>query len=145
MKIYIVTDGCYSDYGIRAVFTDKALAEKYMAAYSFDEPQIEEFDTDIVEENVKLGRKKYTVEMRKDGNNAKAELSDIEDYPWNNCTDYIYKEDDGLYLEPRLTDFEIEIIRNTVWATDKTHAIKIANERRTRCIAEGRWILTEKK
>lgn len=31
MKIYIITAGSYSDYGIEAVFTDKAKAEYYCA------------------------------------------------------------------------------------------------------------------
>ena len=31
MKIYIVTSGCYSDYGIDAVFLDEKEAEKYIA------------------------------------------------------------------------------------------------------------------
>ena len=29
MKVYVITSGEYSDYGIDAVFTDKALAEEY--------------------------------------------------------------------------------------------------------------------
>ena len=30
MKVYVITSGEYSDYGIDAVFTDKSLAEEYV-------------------------------------------------------------------------------------------------------------------
>lgn len=47
MKVYIVTRGCYSDYSIDKVFTDREKAEKYVAYNSggYDEPMIEEYDT----------------------------------------------------------------------------------------------------
>ena len=47
MKIYIVTDGDYSDYHIEAVFTDKGVAEKYAALHSCN--SVEEWDTDTTE------------------------------------------------------------------------------------------------
>lgn len=47
-KVYIVTRGCYSDYGIECVFSTLEAAEKYCATtYSTgyrDEPRIEEYD-----------------------------------------------------------------------------------------------------
>ena len=30
MKVYVVTSGCYSDYGIDEIFLDKKLAELYI-------------------------------------------------------------------------------------------------------------------
>lgn len=52
MKVYLVTTGSYSDYSIRGVFLDKALAEKLVrylhndAGYSDDQPSIEEHEAD---------------------------------------------------------------------------------------------------
>lgn len=47
MKIYIVTKGDYSDYHIEAVFESKKKAELYVKYHSsWDEPRIEEWDTD---------------------------------------------------------------------------------------------------
>lgn len=43
MKIYIVTDGEYSDYHIEAVFTDKKKAEIYASLHNCD--WVEEFET----------------------------------------------------------------------------------------------------
>ena len=47
MKVYIVTSGSYSDYGIHKVFLDKAKAKHYTKCHDFwgDEPNIEEYDT----------------------------------------------------------------------------------------------------
>ena len=44
MKIYIVTDGYYSDYHIEAVFTDKRQAEIYCGTHQCD--NIEEYEAD---------------------------------------------------------------------------------------------------
>lgn len=48
MKVYIVTQGSYSDYHIEAVFTDEKQAKYYCATHSYDygECEIEEYDTD---------------------------------------------------------------------------------------------------
>lgn len=48
-KIYIITSGDYSEYGIEAVFTDKHEAEKYCAFYNDEvsyEKRIEEYIAD---------------------------------------------------------------------------------------------------
>lgn len=44
MKIYIVTSGEYSGYGIEAVFTDKKQAELYCAVHKYC--RVEEYDAD---------------------------------------------------------------------------------------------------
>lgn len=46
MKVYIVTDGEYSDYHIEAVFTDEKTAYKYAALHKCN--NVEEYDTDSV-------------------------------------------------------------------------------------------------
>ena len=43
MKIYIVTDGCYSDYHIEAVFTDKEKAKLFAALHNCS--NLEEYET----------------------------------------------------------------------------------------------------
>lgn len=49
-KVYIVTTGEYSDYGIEAVFLDRALAERYVEQLrkdiNYDSLQIEEHDVE---------------------------------------------------------------------------------------------------
>jgi len=48
MKVYIVTSGCYSEYRIEKVFTNREKAEKYVLFHSggYDEPKIEEYETE---------------------------------------------------------------------------------------------------
>lgn len=45
-KIYVITKGCYSDYGICAVTTDKAKAEELRLFFSdkYDDANIEEYE-----------------------------------------------------------------------------------------------------
>jgi hypothetical protein len=48
MKVYVITSGSYSDYGIDKVFLDKEKAEKYveLSKDKWDEPRIEIYETD---------------------------------------------------------------------------------------------------
>lgn len=46
MKVYVVTDGCYSDYHIEAVFTDEEQAKLYCAAHESEDISIKEYDTE---------------------------------------------------------------------------------------------------
>ena len=61
MKVYIVTDGAYEDYDIKAVFTDEKQAQTYCAKNEFDnvEPwdiDTENFDANIVPKKLWIGR-----------------------------------------------------------------------------------------
>lgn len=52
MKIYIVTSGTYSDYGIEAVFTTEEKAKEYVDKYGdYDNRRIEVWDTDTTNTN----------------------------------------------------------------------------------------------
>lgn len=49
MKVYVVTEGDYSDYHIEAIFSEKDQAEKYIALHTsrcFTDWQIEEWEVD---------------------------------------------------------------------------------------------------
>lgn len=48
MKVYVITSGSYSDYGIDKVFLDKEKAERYveLSKDKWDEPRIEVYETD---------------------------------------------------------------------------------------------------
>lgn len=49
MTVYIVTDGEYSDYYIRAVFSTLQKAEKYAAIHKLEASHIEPFEMDEIE------------------------------------------------------------------------------------------------
>ena len=118
IKVYIVTEGEYSDYGIIGVFSTKDKAEKFVEEFGGD---IEEYGLDIL--CLMKNKKIYSVKMTKEGV-ATVILEDyccIEDcinkrYGFDNKNMYFY-----------------------CFAKDKPHAIKIANEWRTNLIANNQW------
>ena len=69
MKVYVVTEGCYSGYHIVFVTLDKERADTFVKRYNkteYDDYRVEEYDTD----DIKLfddGRKLYQVWKRDDG------------------------------------------------------------------------------
>ena len=95
MKVYIITEGCYSDYHIEAVFTDKLKAEEYVKIRS--DCEIEKYDT--LDDTYEIGKHKQTsyisVIYKKYLTSNKEEISiqvintndieypDIEEYPYN--------------------------------------------------------------
>ena len=108
MKVYIITSGEYSDYGIDKVFLDKAKAEEYVRLNSrkYDEPTIEEYETS--DETFEIGRyeiKKYLSIQYQDKNyygneefsiqlmqDNTGSCPDLNDYPYyyNSYSFYTY-------------------------------------------------------
>lgn len=116
-SVFLLTTGSYSDYKVVGVFStlEKAEAAKLLWSYAND---IDEMDLDE-EYDCPPGMVGWWVRMHRDGDVNVAERSD----PW---------EDDNIRELPGRWCIYY------VWATDRAHAIKIANERRTQAIAEGR-------
>jgi len=128
--IYIITSGEYSDYGIRAVFTDKALADAYINMYGntgyYNDMSIEEWEADRFAEEMRQGHAIYRVQIWKSGD--------------------LYNCERDASLPDAQTTIGIvrwannqELLTTIVIAKDEQHAIKVANERRTRLIAENEW------
>ena len=119
---YMVTQGRYSDYGVVGVFTTREKAEAFMALFppQRDELRIEEVELDALD-GVPVGRRPFHVKFDFAGNSTAApcEPTDMKQY----CRPY----GDSVHMT---TD---------CWATDKQHAIKIANERRVMALASGDW------
>lgn len=77
MKVYVVTRGSYSDYGISKVFLDKKKAERYvkLSQHQWDTPRIETYETHddsiiekitYVDANYSKGRDSDDVELNVD-------------------------------------------------------------------------------
>ena len=122
-KIYVVTSGSYSDYGIRGVFTTRENAQQYIDADRSDGydsyNDIEEY---TLNENISLLRSgvyPFKVTMRVDGNDAQVEKASANSE----------LHDKGSYRQ-KSYDNDYAVFTTTVWAKDEKHAIKIANERR---------------
>lgn len=127
-EIYLVSSGCYSDYGVIAVFEKKDDAQlfidKFQTKDSYDDMEIETRDLNPFIPELKKGLKSYRVRIKKDGGIAECDLNS----GMPSC---------GIRCE-----FFFDIKSNLVvdcMAADNEHAIKIANERRSAAIAVNRW------
>ena len=125
-KVYLVTSGDYSDYGVDAVFTSEELANKFIRSFekSYKEFRVEEYDLNPHEKQLRSGFYPFFVRMNKQGV----------------CVE-VYKESSyygfGGY---RTYSFDVEKnLYNRVFAKDEKHAIKITNEKRTELIALNKW------
>jgi hypothetical protein len=121
-KVYIVTEGEYSDYTVHGAFSTRELAELAIAQHN-NEGEIEEYELDS--QLQKSGWNYYWVTMDDGGNvvNCKAQ------WDW-------YKHDERSYTyhdNPKCT------IRfaTYVYADTPERAIKVANERRAQMKAAG--------
>ena len=117
MKVYAVTEGCYSDYHICGITLDKEAAEAFVEKYP--DCNIEEYDTDDIE-FVKRGCTLYCIVLNKDGDLI--EINEAEGYylDWINCVHEIRRRNaSGRWRNTGL-------YKVTVSAVDEDHAVKIA-------------------
>ena len=123
MIIYIVTCGDYSDYSIRGVFADKALAKRCveLGTDSWGTPEIEEWEADKLDDP-HPGLLPYQVLMTREGAaEVERETSTCAAVrPW----------------EPYGNGKQVSF---SIFAKDKAHAVKVAGERRAQLIASGEW------
>src|SRR5438309_10228406 len=78
-KVFIVTSGEYSDYGIDAVFSTEELAQKFIDSFSksgYRDMEIEEWKLNPFENHLKQGRKPFFLRIDKDGNTSDIEVRD---------------------------------------------------------------------
>ncbi|KKK61798.1 hypothetical protein LCGC14_3010720 [marine sediment metagenome] len=116
-KIYIVTSGAYSDYGIDAVFSRRELAEEFSGLK--EDSVVEEWDID----HPKKGWSLTVVRMGKRGG-----VKDI----WHEVLSRFYL--------PGFQTFDVN--SNLVWAVgtqDEKRAVKVVNEKRAQILAQGFW------
>jgi hypothetical protein len=150
-EIYLVTQGSYSDYGVRGVFTDKDLATEYAAQittkYDVADVETRPIMTELI---APIGYRGYSIKMDVDGNTDEVENGEVgrdtDENSYADC-DFVLDSPDkwtgnGKYIISGHYNFFI--------CTDKgvEGAIKIANERRIRMISENKWPkkgLTEKE
>ena len=124
-KVYLVTEGCYSDYHICGAFSTEAKAKE--AAALLTEGDIEELEIDPVSPHPP-GLTFWFVEMQRDGAVSHARQQSVS------LTDKTIENDAPLSTG--------ESWRLNMWAKDKGHAVKIANERRIQMLASGDWQMT---
>lgn len=137
MKVFVVTSGRYSDYGINAMFSTRELAESYIELFNpeADFNEIDEWalDDDPHLTEIKSGRKQYQVDLKKDGEVLEVVLSDNTNF--RNIYYWFFAE----YFSETRSFGNTDRMSLYCFATDKTHAIKIANEIRIQILANNTW------
>ena len=124
-KLYAITSGAYSDYGIITLCSDKEKAEKLVEWYNryekYDKADVEEYEDGVVvpDESVKP----YEVTFLNDGSLGEAEI----------CGPYY------LFRQRMLKCFDGRLIFY-VLATDEESAKKIAAEKRAFHLAQREGI-----
>lgn len=153
MKVYLVSSGEYSSYGINCVFSTKEKAEEYInlsieyGNYNKDYFDIEEYDLDPeikIPHNYKF-KYFYTVYTDKEGNishygSGQTSISILN--PEENerlCFTRSSGEITGWFGNDKSDrDYKI-VLMGTINANDLEHAIKIIGEKRIKLITENKW------
>ena len=117
--IYVVTEGCYSDYSICGVYSTKEKAEHAKVVWL--DSDIEEYELDDLESKSNMFF--YEVQMDVNGNTRKVSKTRPTIDAWWPCG--------GMQGDGFCSFF--------MWADNEKHAVKIANERRVQLIASNDW------
>ncbi len=128
MKVYALTNGCYSDYRVLALFSTRERAEEAMALIARPESEgIEEYDIDDPAWlSLPKGHKAWMLFMRENG--------DLCDQPSQVDPDDV---GDPFWCVSRW--LSTGAMRLYVIARDEDHAVKVAGEKWSQMIASGEW------
>jgi len=126
-KVYIVTSGSYSDYQIDGVFSTEERAEAFITATGLYDGRAVRWDVDLDAEKIDRGLVHYKVDMDIEGNvrHMKKSTPVCPERAFGRIRGYDHKG--SQWLEAY------------IWARNEEHAVKIANERRTRILALNLW------
>lgn len=123
-KVYIVTEGCYSDYQIIAAFSDKDKADRYAGIH--DDAEVEEWALDEPESEWPVVK----VMMRENGNVH-------EHYAYSgDCTGF---EKFLKWTIPPVYNKTEFILSWVVRTHDPQHAYKVVAEKHAEIIAADAW------
>jgi hypothetical protein len=146
MKVYVVTSGCYSNYGIEEIFSTKEKAQEYINlvneydAYALN-VEIEEFELDPVVKvkNPHKFKYFYYIHMNRNGDVLQISKSNFDIRKPEETQEWF-----KLYMERKFNEKEHKfddyyILRADVNANSEEHAIKICGEKRSKLLAENKW------
>lgn len=131
--IWVIEDGEYSDYRVIGVFSSEANARAVQALLGGD-GDVSEWPLDPAVAEINAGMSRWEVLMLRDGTTERVDR-DTE------VARYDLTGSHSLWRRSQLSwaNGKPDCLKATVWASDATHAVKIANEIRARMIAEGEW------
>lgn len=128
MKVYVITDGSYSDYRICAVSLDKNKAKKIKETIHADN-DIEEYDTDQFD-CIANGYNFYDITLNELNNPKKIhKKTSLEISPWDAL-------DGTVVYSGHLDNFRV----CNILAKDRDVAIKIARDKRAEYLAKMKGV-----
>jgi hypothetical protein len=129
--VWMVTDGCYSDYRVCGIYSSEAKAEKAKEFYRAD--NIEEIELDQYLNLFDKGFGYYTTYIKRDGRIRNEPTHYYPTYDGENGSLHIvkpYKSYGG---------FRNSTLITRGWYKTAKQAVKAANEKRAALIASGEW------
>lgn len=143
-KIFVVEQGCYSDYRVVGVFTTRENAERIAKMInepdedgyeSMDEAEVNEWSLNPAIFELNEGLRIFNITMSMDGTTERVNAADMSGYymvtsarlrVWQRTKADAWK---GKPIE--------DAVHGAVWAHDEKHAVKITNEFRAQAIERG--------
>lgn len=143
--VWVVERGSYSDYHVVGVFSSRENADRIADALNqpdedgikpSDEATVVEWPLDPAIGEMNAGLSQWLVWMLRDGTTEKCEPIELSSCDLVGRV-AIWQRSKAPYYQRR--GGAPDCLDATVWAKDAEHAVKIANEHRTRLIASGEW------
>ena len=119
-KVYVVTQGDYSSYRIKGVYTSRYKARKVLKLHGEDA----RIETYKLNDMGKYPQNMYPWRVRMDKH------GDVQSVNNGSCE---------YFKEKHSFESNDEILSVNVWAKNQKHAVKIVNEQRVQLIAENQW------
>lgn len=137
-SIWVIEQGEYSDYRVVGVFTSKENAESVKSAInhgSYDDATVAEWELDPCVDEINKGYNPFIVIMLKDGTVERCDQRELSGYSLSTSAWVWRRTEAPAYKGKGIPD----ALNANVLARNSKHAIKIANELRTKMIATGEW------
>ena len=133
-KIFALEDGSYSDYHVIGIYTTLERAEIVRQKVGGD---ISEWQLDPGWAEINAGLSRWIVHMLRDGTTERAWTA------WMSGYDIDGGSVASVWDRPNAPAYRGKgipaCLMCNVWARNKKHAVKIANEKRVQMIASGEW------
>ena len=142
--MWVVEQGSYSDYRVVGVFSAQEFAKEIADAINgpegeekYEAATVAEWVLDPAVRELRAGCRQFLVQMLSDGTVDRLAPQELSGYEIAGKADIWRRSTAPAYIGRGIPD----VLLATVWAKDEAHAVKIANEHRTRMIASGEWVI----
>lgn len=134
-RVYVVTDGCYSDYRIVGIFDNEEAAELLSRRFGYND--VEAYELNPAMQECMSGLNVYQVIMARDG--SVHSIKQSRDWISSMTRTLLGYRDGGWHPARNFWGPSYGMLLVECWAKDAAHAIKIANEQRLMMLAGGEW------